>query len=132
MLYTVTNVVSDINIAIFHKVQEGLEVEKHFEVFFIVWSRLDDDFLALVHGSVNVVITSLNAGELSGARPVLIKHILDSLVVNGVGQELDVKATGDNGFIYQVIDKLELFIRHHRDLNVRIHIRLNERGSVTH
>jgi len=58
---TIADVVSNIDIAFLHKVQEGLEAKEVVEVVLVVRGRLDDDFLALVHSSVDEIVTSLDA-----------------------------------------------------------------------
>ena len=132
MLDTISNVVGNIDLAILHKVQEVFEEEGLVVGLFIVGCRLDDDLLVFVHGSVDNIVAALDLSKVSSAWPILIKNILDSLIVDGVRQEFSGDLSSESKLIDEVVDNLKLLGGHHGDMDVGIHVRLNELRCVTH
>lgn len=81
------NVIGNID-SLFNEVKELFELQGRLHSFSIIKSGLDDDFLPLIHGCVDISVValgSLDAGQLSGSGPVLIKDSLHASIILGIG-----------------------------------------------
>lgn len=81
------NVIGNID-SLFNEVKELFELQGRLHSLSIIKSGLDDDFLPLIHGCVDISVValgSLDAGQLGGSGPVLIKDSLHASIILGIG-----------------------------------------------